>query len=91
VTFFTFFAIADPFRGATRLTVSRVAHLLQYDGVTRIVRGRITVLNWAKLEKASCECHGAVARHDARALRLAEEQRAKHAKTMGKHKGKPEN
>ena len=66
--------------------------MLQYDGVTRIVRGRITVLNWAKLEKASCECYGAVARHYERILRMAEAQRVKNAKGAGKqHKREPEN
>ena len=77
--------------GVHRLTVIRVARLLQQDGVIRSVRGRLTVLNRAKLEKASCECYGAVARHYELILRLAEEQRVKNAKGAGKHERKPEN
>jgi len=77
--------------GVHRLTVIRVARLLQQDGVIRSARGRLTVLNRAKLEKASCECYGAVARHYERILRLAEEQRVKNAKGAGKHERKPEN
>ena len=77
--------------GVHRLTVIRVARLLQKDGVIRSARGRLTVLNRAKLEKASCECYGAVARHYERILRLAEEQRVKNAKGAGKHERKPEN
>jgi CRP-like cAMP-binding protein len=77
--------------GVHRSTVIRVARLLQNDGVIRHARGRLTVLNRAKLEKASCECYGAVARHYARILRLAEERRVKNAKGAGKQKGKPKN
>ena len=47
--------------GVHRATVIRVGQLLQNDGVIRYARGRLTVLNRAKLEKASCECYGAVA------------------------------
>jgi len=54
--------------GVHRLTVIRAARLLQKDGVIRSARGRLTVLNRAKLEKASCECYGAVARHYERIL-----------------------
>ena len=71
--------------GVHRSTVIRVARLLQNDGVIRSARGRLTVLNRAKLEKASCECYGAVARHYERVLRLAEEQRVNNAKGTGKH------
>ena len=77
--------------GVHRSTVIRVARLLQNDGVIRRARGRLTVVNRAKLEKASCECYGAVARHYERILRLAEAQRVKNAKGAGKHKRKPEN
>jgi DNA-binding transcriptional regulator YhcF (GntR family) len=77
--------------GVHRSTVIRVARLLQKDGVVRSARGRLTVLNRPKLEKASCECYGAVARHYERILRLAEEQRVKNAKGAGKHERKPEN
>jgi CRP-like cAMP-binding protein len=75
--------------GVHRSTVIRAAQSLQNAGVIRNARGRLTVLNRAKLEKASCECYGAVARHYERILRLAEKQRAKNAKGAGKHK--PEN
>ena len=77
--------------GVHRSTVIRVARLLQNDGVIRSARGRLTVVNRAKLEKASCECYGAVAGHYERILRLAEAQRVKNAKGAGKHKRKPEN
>src|ERR1700736_2947239 len=63
--------------GVHRSTVIRVAKLLQNDGVVRSARGRLTISNRAKLEKASCECYGAVARHYDRILRLAEAQRVK--------------
>jgi DNA-binding transcriptional regulator YhcF (GntR family) len=77
--------------GVHRATVIRVGQLLQKNGVIRYARGRLTVLNRAKLEKASCECYGAVARHYERILRLAEEQRVKNAKGAGRHKRKPGN
>ena len=77
--------------GVHRSTVIRVARLLQNDGVIRSARGRLTVLNRAKLEKASCECYKAVARHYERILRLAEEQRVKNARGAAKPKRKPEN
>lgn len=72
--------------GVHRSTVIRAAQSLQNDGVIRNARGRLTVLNRAKLEKASCECYGAVARHYERILRLAEKQRVKNAKETGKRK-----
>jgi DNA-binding transcriptional regulator YhcF (GntR family) len=75
--------------GVHRSTVIRFAQLLQNDGVIRSARGRLTVVNRAKLEKASCECYGAVARHYERILRLAEAQRVKNAKGASKHKRKP--
>ena len=77
--------------GVHRATVIRVARSLQNDGVIHNARGRITILNRTELEKASCECYGAVARHYARILRLAEEQRVKNAKVAGKHKRKLKN
>jgi DNA-binding transcriptional regulator YhcF (GntR family) len=70
--------------GVHRSTVIRVARLLQNDGVIRSARGRLTVVNRAKLEKASCECYGAVAQHYERILRLAEAQRVKNAKYKAK-------
>ena len=74
--------------GVHRSTVIRVARLLQNDGVIRRARGRLTVVNRVKLEKASCECYGAVAGHYERILQLAEAQRVKNAKEAGKHKRK---
>jgi CRP-like cAMP-binding protein len=77
--------------GVHRSTVIRVARSLQDDGVIRYARGRLTVVNRAKLEKAACECYRAVARHYARILRPAEVQRVENAKGAGTHKHKPEN
>ena len=76
--------------GVHRSTVIRAARLLQNDGVVRSARGHLTIANRAKLEKASCECYGAVAQHYERILRLAEAQRVKNAKGRGKHKRKRE-
>jgi len=66
----------------------RVARSLQDDGVIRNARGRLTVLDRAKLERASCECYGAVARHYERILRLAEAQRVRNAKEAGQRERK---
>jgi DNA-binding transcriptional regulator YhcF (GntR family) len=78
--------------GVHRSTVIRVARLLQNHGVIRTARGRLTILNRAKLETASCECYSAVAQHYERILRMAEAQRVKNAKGAGKqHKREPEN
>ena len=77
--------------GVHRSTVIRVARLLQNDGVIRTARGRLTVVNRAKLEKVSCECYAAVARHYERILRLAEAQRVENAKGARKRRRKPEN
>jgi DNA-binding GntR family transcriptional regulator len=74
--------------GVHRSTVIRVARLLQNDGVIRRARGRLTVVNRVKLEKASCECYGAVGQHYERILQQAEAQRVKNAKEAGKHKRK---
>ncbi len=45
--------------GATRPTVSVVASVLQRAGLITYRRGRITVVNRARLESASCECYRA--------------------------------
>jgi CRP-like cAMP-binding protein len=74
--------------GVHRSTVIRVARSLENHGVIRKARGHLTIIDRAKLEKASCECYGAVARHYERILRLAEQQRVKNAKEAGKHKRK---
>jgi len=73
--------------GVHRSTVIRVARPLQDDGAIRYGRGRITVLNRAKLEKASCECNSAIARHFDRVLR----QFANNAKGVAKRKYRREN
>ena len=74
--------------GVHRSKVIRVARLLQNDGAIRGSRGRLTVVNRVKLEKASCECYGAVGRYYERIWQLAEAQRAKNAKEAAKHKRK---
>src|SRR3984893_11787428 len=74
--------------GVHRSTVIRVARSLENHGVIRKARGHLTIIDRAKLEKDSCECYGAVARHCERLLRLAEEQRVKNAKGAGKDKRK---
>ena len=45
--------------GATRPTVTVVASVLQRAGLITYRRGRITVVNRARLESASCECYRA--------------------------------
>jgi DNA-binding transcriptional regulator YhcF (GntR family) len=74
--------------GVHRSTVIRVAQSLENHGVIRKARGHLTIIDRAKLEKASCECYAAVARHYERILRLAEQQRVKNAKGAGKDKRK---
>jgi CRP-like cAMP-binding protein len=54
--------------GVHRSTVIRVVRPLQDDGIIQFMRGHITVLNRAKLEKASCECNAAIAKHFERVL-----------------------
>jgi CRP-like cAMP-binding protein len=49
--------------GAHRPTVTVVAGALQKDGLIRYRRGRITIVDRAGLERASCECYGTVRRH----------------------------
>ena len=46
--------------GAQRTTVTEVARRLQFAGLIRYSRGKIEVLDRAGLEKATCECYGAV-------------------------------
>jgi CRP-like cAMP-binding protein len=43
--------------GATRPTVSLVASTLQRAGLITYSRGRVKVLDRAKLEESSCECY----------------------------------
>ena len=54
--------------GVQRTYVTRVAKALQGSGVIRYQRGRITILDRARLEQASCECHAAVRAHFDRVL-----------------------
>ena len=54
--------------GAHRSTVIRAVRALQSEGAIRSRRGRLTVVNRARLEQASCECYRAVARHYDRIL-----------------------
>lgn len=61
--------------GVHRSTVIRVARPLQEQGVIRYARGRITILDRAKLETVSCECYGSVCRHYDRVLFKALERR----------------
>lgn len=68
--------------GVHRSTVIRVAGPLQEKGIIRTVRGRITIIDRAKLEQASCECYWAVQRHYARVLPLERRQ-----KPRGKRRG----
>jgi CRP-like cAMP-binding protein len=76
--------------GVHRSTLIRVARSHQNDGVIRNARGRLTVLDRAKLEKASCECYAVVAGHYERILRLSEAQRVKNAKAAARQKRKSE-
>ncbi|MEO8681739.1 MAG: Crp/Fnr family transcriptional regulator [Vicinamibacterales bacterium] len=46
--------------GATRQSVTRVAHELQDAGLISYHRGQVTVRNRAGLEAGSCECYGLV-------------------------------
>jgi CRP-like cAMP-binding protein len=48
--------------GVTRPTVTLVAGALQKSGLIRYRRGRLAILDRQGLEKASCECYGAMSR-----------------------------
>jgi CRP-like cAMP-binding protein len=77
--------------GVHRSTVIRVARPLQEDGIIQYARGRITVLNRGKLEKAACECNAAIARHFDRVLPQMVEHRANGARGVARRKHRPEN
>ena len=49
--------------GSTRPTVSVVAGALQKAGLIKYVHGKITILDRARLERASCECYATVKKH----------------------------
>jgi CRP-like cAMP-binding protein len=49
--------------GVRRSSVTVVARALQRKGLIRYSRGRITIVERAGLEKAACECYGAVRAH----------------------------
>jgi CRP-like cAMP-binding protein len=54
--------------GVRREGVTEAAHKLQQAGLISYVRGRITVLDRAGLEKRTCECYGVVKREYDRLL-----------------------
>lgn len=49
--------------GVQRTSVNPIAKQLQDKGLIRYRRGRIEILDRAKLERNACECYGAVERH----------------------------
>ncbi|TXN00416.1 Crp/Fnr family transcriptional regulator [Methylobacterium sp. WL103] len=49
--------------GVQRTYLTRILSTLQAQGLLRVGRGRITVLDRAAMVDAACECHGAVHRH----------------------------
>lgn len=77
--------------GVHRSTVIRVARPLQDNGIIEYARGRIAILDRAKLEKAACECNGAIARHFERVLPQAAEQRSDNTRGAIRRKQRPEN
>jgi len=54
--------------GVQRTTVTAVTGVLQDRGLIRTHRGRIEILDRPALERAACECYGAVEAHFARLL-----------------------
>jgi hypothetical protein len=54
--------------GVRREGVTASAGKLQEEGIIRYSRGRITILDRAKLEKRVCECYGVVKRECDRLL-----------------------
>jgi DNA-binding transcriptional regulator YhcF (GntR family) len=77
--------------GVHRSTVIRVARSLQEHGMIEYTRGRIAILDGSKLEKAACECNGAIARHFERVLPQTAEQRSDHMKGAIGRKQRPKN
>ena len=54
--------------GVQRTTVTAVAKALQDEGLIRTGRGKIEILDRAKLERRACECHAQVEAHFQRML-----------------------
>ena len=52
--------------GVQRTTVTEIAQALRRVGLIAYRRGRVTILDRAGLEAASCECYGAIRRHHER-------------------------
>src|SRR5262249_9757212 len=76
--------------GVHRSTVIRVARPLQDNGIIEYARGRIAILDRSKLEKAACECNGAIARHFERVLPQTAEQRSDNKGAI-RRRQRPEN
>ncbi len=61
------FAITQEFLaqmlGVGRSSVTEVAGSLQEHGIVRYHRGRITILNRARLEEVACECYQVIRKH----------------------------
>jgi len=49
--------------GATRPTVSVIAHTLQQAGLIKYKRGRIQIVNLEGLQEAACECYATIEKH----------------------------
>jgi len=49
--------------GTTRPTISLVMQMLEKNGIVRVERGAITVVDRAGLEKISCECYAIIRQH----------------------------
>lgn len=54
--------------GVQRTYLTRILRILQDQGLIRVGRGRITVLDRARMETASCDCHARVRDHYATVL-----------------------
>lgn len=49
--------------GVRRAYLTKVLGQLQRDGLIRISRGRLRLINRARIKQSACECHGNVRRH----------------------------